>query len=265
LGPASAATLSLAATLAVCVCTPAVALAAPNAKMTAAFTPERLGAPTTLISSFHVVWSERRPPVLVGAQLAYPRNLGLATSGLGLAACDPALLEENGPEACPANSRMGSGSALVEVPIGGNLYKENVQLTLVAGPSPDGYLHLLASAVGATPVAALVVLYAELLPGRLSITVPPIPTLPEGPYVALVAMHLTIGGRLTYYERVRGRNVAYHPAGIRLPPSCPRGGFPFGATFAFLDGRHASAHTSVACPRRRRAASAGAPAGRASR
>jgi hypothetical protein len=232
--------------------------------MTAAFTPERLGAPTTITSSFHIFWSERRPPVLVGAQLAYPRDLGFATSGLGLAACDPTLLEENGPAACPANSRVGGGSALVEVPIGGNLYEETVQLALVAGPSANGYLHLLVSAVGETPVAALVVLYAELLPGRLSITVPPIPTLPEGPHVALVAMQLTIGGHLTYYERVRGSNVAYHPAGVRLPASCPRAGFPFAATFTFLDGRHASAQTTVACPRRKRKASAGSLAGHAS-
>jgi hypothetical protein len=64
-------------------------------------------------------------------------------------------------------------------------------------------------------------------------------------------MHLTLGGRLTYYERVHGRNIAYHPAGIGLPRSCPRGGFPFAATFRFLDGRHAGAQTRVPCPRHR--------------
>jgi hypothetical protein len=244
-------TRALVTVLALCTCMAGTAVAAPTARMTATFHPERLGAPTAILASFQIFWSERRPPVLTGAQLSYPRNLGFATSGLGLAACDAAPLEENGPESCPANSQVGNGSAVVEVPIGGHLYRETVQLTVVAGPSPNGYLHLLVSAVGATPVAALVVLYAELLPGRLSIAVPPIPTVPEGPRVALVAMHLTLGGRLTYYERVHGRNVAYHPAGIGLPRSCPRGGFAFGATFAFLDGRHASAHASVPCPRRR--------------
>jgi hypothetical protein len=241
----------LAAALALCVLVSSAADAHPSARLTAAFTPERLGAPTTISASFRITWSERRPPVLTGVQLAYPHNLGFATSGLGLAACNPALLEENGPEACPPNSHMGSGSALVEVPIGGYLYQEAAQLTVLAGPSPNGYLQLLVSAVGVSPVAALVVLSGELLPGRLNITVPPIPTLPEGPYVALVAMHLTLGGHLTYYERVHGKNIAYHPAGIGLPRSCPRGGFPFAASFAFLDGRHADAHTKVPCPRRR--------------
>jgi hypothetical protein len=239
------------ATLAICASIAGTAAAAPTARMIATFHPNRLGAPTAISAAFQIFWSERRPPVLTGAELTYPRNLGFATSGLGLAVCEPAPLEENGPESCPANSHVGSGSATVEVPLGGQLYRETVQLTVLAGPSPDGYLHLLVSAVGVTPVAALVVLYAELLPGRLSIAVPPIPTLPEGPRVALVAMHLTLGGHVTYYERVGGRSVAYHPAGIGLPRRCPRGGFAFGATFDFLDGAHASAHASVPCPSKR--------------
>ena len=243
------ATRILAATLALCACMAASASAAPSAKMSASFTPYRLGAPTAISASFQIEWSEPRAPVLAAAELAFPRDLGFATSGLGLAPCDPSLLQEDGPQACPPDSRMGSGSALVEVPLGGFLHQETVALTVLAGPSPDGYLHLLVSADGGFPVAALVVLYAELLPGRLSITVPPIPTLPEGPYVALVAMHLTLGGHLTYYERVHGRNIADHPAGIGLPRSCPRGGFAFATTFSFVDGRHASARTRVACPR----------------
>jgi hypothetical protein len=243
--------LTLAATLALCGWGASAASAAPTARMSATLTPKRLGAPTTISASFQITWSEPRPPVLTGVQLTYPRDLGFATSGLGLAACDPALLEENGPGVCPANSHMGSGSALVEVPIGGYLYREPAQLTVLAGPSTNGYLQLLVSAIGVSPVAALVVLSAELRAGRLGITVPPIPALPEGPYVALVAMHFTLGGHLTYYEHAHGKTIAYHPAGIGLPRSCPRGGFAFGANFAFLDGRHAVASTKVPCPRRR--------------
>jgi hypothetical protein len=244
--------LVLAATLALCASVPSTGLAVPTARMSAGLTPERLGAPTTISAGFRISWSERRPPVLTAVTLAYPRNLGFATSGLGLAACDPTLLAENGPEACPANSHMGSGSALVEIPLGGFLHREAVELTLLAGPSPNGVLHVLVSAIGSFPVSAVVVLSSELLPGALRITVPPIPTLPEGPYVSLVEMHLVVGGALTYYERVRGRNVAYHPAGIGLPHTCPRGGFAFAATFSFLDGQHARARTAVACPRRPR-------------
>jgi hypothetical protein len=218
--------------------------------MRAALTPERLGAPSTISAGFQISWSEPRPPVLTSVQLSYPHNLGFATSGLGLAACDPTQLEENGPEVCPANSQIGSGSAVVEIPLGGFLHREAVTLTLLAGPSPNGVIHWLVCALGAFPVSALEVLSADLMPATLSITVPPIPTLPEGPYVALTEMHITLGGSLTYYERVRGRSIAYHPPGIGLPRSCPPGGFPFAATFAFLDGQRASTRTRVACPRR---------------
>lgn len=226
--------------------------AAPTAVMGAALEPERLGKPTTISASFRISSPEPHPPVLTGVRLEYPRNLGFATSGLGVAACDPALLEENGPEACPTNAHMGHGSALVEIPLGGFLHEERVELEVFAGPSPNGYLHVLVSGVGSFPVSAISVLSAELLPSGLSITVPPIPTLPEGPYVSLVEMHLELGGHLTYYERVHDAMVAYHPPGVGLPDSCPRGGFQFASTFSFLGGQTAGARTRVACPRRRR-------------
>jgi hypothetical protein len=146
---------------------------------------------------------------------------------------------------------MGSGSALVEIPIGSDLVQETAQVALVAGPSQNGYVHILASVTGKSPVAARVVLSTQLQPGLLQIPVPPIPSLPEAPYVAVVRMHLTLGGHLTYYEPVHGKNVAYQPVGIGLPRSCPRGGFPFAAAFGFLDGGRAEARTAVACPRGR--------------
>ncbi len=230
---------------------PDAAGATPLARMAAAFSPERLGKPTTISASFRITSREPRPPVLTAVRLEYPRDLGFATSGLGVAACDPVLLEEDGPEACPADSHMGHGSAVVEIPLGGFLHTERVELEVLAGPSPNGYLHVLVSGVGSFPVSALIVLAGELLPTGLDITVPPIPTLPEGPYVSLVEMHLELGGPLTYYERVRDATIAYHPPGVGLPSSCPRGGFQFAAAFSFLDGQTAGAHARVACPRRR--------------
>jgi hypothetical protein len=62
---------------------------------------------------------------------------------------------------------------------------------------------------------------------------------------------MTLGGNLTYYEIVKGQSVPYHPAGVGLPQSCPRGGFSFAATFAFLDGSRSRADTAVPCPRPR--------------
>jgi hypothetical protein len=241
----------LLAVLALCACLPGTARGAATARMSAAFAPERLGAATTVSFGFQIAAGDQASALLIGMDFRYPANLGIATSGLGVAACPPATLEAHGPAACPANSRMGSGSALVEIPIGPEVVRETARVALLAGPSRDGYLHLLVSATGESPVAARVVLFTQLLPGRLQIAVPPIPSLPEAPYVAVVRMHLTIGGHLVYYERVHGRSVAYHPVGVGLPRSCPRGGFRFSATFSFLDGTQAEAQRTVACPRGR--------------
>ncbi len=154
---------------------------------------------------------EKAPPPLTGVELAYPRDLGLATSGLGLAACSPAKLAALGPGGCPADSQMGYGDATVEIAFGPELVEEPVQLVLFAGPSPDGYVHLLVYARGRVPVQAGVILTAEMLPGHLAITVPPILSLREAPYVSVAEMHLTIGGSLTYYEMVGGPSRGLSP------------------------------------------------------
>jgi len=237
--------------VALCALLPAAVLGAQTARISARFTPERLGAATTVSFGFRIAAVGDAPSALRGIELAYPADLGFATSGLGLAACAPEALESVGPEVCPADSQMGDGSALVEIPIGPELVRETVSLSLFAGPSPDGYLHMLVYASGMTPVIADVVLSGVLLPGRIDIVVPPIPSLPEAPYVAVTQMQLTLGGNLTYYEQVGARRLAYRPSGVGLPRSCPRGGFPFAATFAFMDGTHSRARTAVACPHRR--------------
>ncbi len=236
--------------LALCACLAPGAGAAQTARINARFTPERLGGATAMSFGFQITAS-RAPPALKQVEVSYPRNLGFATSGLGLAACQQRVLETAGPSRCPANSQMGSGSAIVEIPIGPELIKERIHLAVFAGPSSDGYLHLLVCATGVTPVIAVVVLRGVVLAGHLRIIVPPIPSLPEAPYVSVAQMQLTLGGKLTYYKQVDGEPVPYRPAGVGLPDRCPRGGFAFGATFAFLDGTHARARTTVPCPRRR--------------
>jgi len=135
--------------------------------------------------------------------------------------------------------------------VGPEIVHETVALTIVASPSPDGYLHTLIYASGVFPVEAQVLLSAVLEAKSLNVTVPPIPSLPGGPYVAVVQMQLMLGGNLTYYEQIHGKRIAYHPAGVGLPSSCPSGGFPFAATFDFLDGSHSNTRTAVPCPRRK--------------
>lgn len=188
------------------------------------------------------------PSPLTAIDLHMPRNLGIATSGLGVATCQIGALEAHGAGICPANSRMGSGNALVRFQVGPELFAETAQIAVVAGPEENGHVRMLVSATGETPVAARILISTVLLAGQLQITVPLVPSLPEGGDIAVVAVHASLGGNLTYHERVNGKTISYRPRGITLPSSCARGGFRFSATFTFLDGTNARAQTAVACP-----------------
>ncbi len=230
----------------------AVASEGPSASLAASFAPERLGEPTTVTFALNIdPPAQATPPPLSQIDFSYPGNLGFATSGLGLAACDPGALAAQGGQVCPTNSRMGGGSATVEVVFGAEVIEEHVVLELFAAPSPDGYVHLAILASGKEPVEARIVITAVLLAGHLQISVPVVPGLPGAPDVAIKQIRASLGGALTYYEHANGRLVAYRPKGIGLPGSCPRGGWRLGARLAFQDGEHSHAGAVIACPRRR--------------
>jgi hypothetical protein len=234
--------------LVLCALTPGIAFGGQSASISARFTPEHLAAATTISFGFRIAASDEAPAPLLGVELTYPRELGFATSGLGVAACSSESLELLGPSICPPDSRMGSGSAQVRITIGPEPVEEPASLMLFSAPSTDGRLHLLVYAAGRAPVLAGIVLGGVLAAGRITVSIPPIPSLPEAPYVAVSRLQLTLGGNLTYYERTRRGLVAYRPSGVSLPGSCPHGGFQFAARFTFLGGAHASARTAVPCP-----------------
>jgi hypothetical protein len=250
--------------LAVCACLAGSAHAAPSASLHVAFAPERLGQGTTLRFSVHIAAGAGDvPPALTRLQLRFPSNLGVASSGLGIAVCSPARLQALGPEGCPVDSRMGHGSALAEFPIGPQIVSQTAELSVVRGPEQEGHLTLLFYAYSRNPLEARIVLPALLLPGptpgdeSIQIDLPPVPGLPGASDVALVALNVAVGPQgLTYHEEAHGRLVAYRPQGILLPHICPRGGFAFAAAFSFLGAGEVNAASTVPCPARRRARSA---------
>jgi hypothetical protein len=227
------------------------------ATISAGFSSLRLGAPTTVSFGFTIRTTDGSlPSALTGIDFRYPTSLGLGTSELGQATCNPRRLQQLGPKACPPNSIMGRGTALAKFQVSPIISHEDANLALVAGPSHDGHVNMLIAATGEYPVEARIVMSALLLPGHFQIAVPLVPGIPEGPDVAVVKVKAILGGRLTYYERRGGRRTPYHPRGVLLPRRCPAGGFRFSATFSFLDGTRASAATAVRC------VSGGAGAGR---
>lgn len=236
--------------LACALAAPAPAYSQQLVSISAGFYPLRLGAHTTVSLGFDIRTADGSlPSALTGIVFHYPPQLGLATSGLGEASCNPRKLAYYGPRACPANSIMGAGRALAKFQVSPEISEEAASIALVAGPEQHGYVQMLISATGTYPVAARIVMRALLLPGRLQFSVPLVPGIPEGPDVAVVSVKAVLGGKLTYYERRHGKRIAYHPPGVKLPRRCPHGGFRFSATFSFLDGTQAQARTVVPCPR----------------
>jgi hypothetical protein len=237
--------------LAVCAWLPGSARGAQTATITTSFRPLKLGSSTTVSLGFDIkAVAAQVPSPLIGVEFHYPSNLGIATSGLGVASCSTAAVEAHGPSICPPNSVMGKGSALVRIPVGGEVESEVAGLTLIAGPSQDGNVRLIVAAVGHSPVIARIVMPSVLRAGNLQLTVPLVESLPEAPDVSVVRVRATLGGNLAYRERRGGKIVTYRPKGIILPKSCPRGGFRFSASFRFEDGTQASARSIVGCPGR---------------
>jgi hypothetical protein len=225
--------------------------------LTAALTPERLGAGTTVRVGFQIATpAGGAPSPVTDVQLLLPRGLSIGTSDLGLETCKAAKLEGDGAAGCPPDSLMGRGSALTEVPFGSEFVTEPARVTLFAAPLKEGHPQLLFLASGEDPVLTKLVFGALVLPakapfgGLLNTTLPLVPSVHGGPDVALVRLQTTIGAKgITYYERVKGKTISFKPRSILLPTTCPHGGFRFAARLSFQDATNASAITTVPCPR----------------
>jgi hypothetical protein len=238
------------------------ARAGETASLKVAFSPYRLNHGTTLKIALRLgVAGERGglPSPVTRFALRIPADVELIGSSLGLAICQPTALLTGGSQGCPANARLGFGSAQIEVPVGPEAVPEAAQIEAEMGPPVGEQIGVLLYAEAGTPVAAQLIFPGVLAEAAgsvgqsLSSSVPLIPTLPGAPDVSMVSMDLSLGPEgLTYYEQVRGRTVGYHPQGVSLPARCPRGGFRFSALISFLDGATAPASNTVPCPAARR-------------
>jgi hypothetical protein len=250
------AALALLAAVALCALSPAIASARLSVGLSAALTPERLGQDTTITFGFQIAAPRGRvPPPLTGIQVSYPFTLAVQLSELGTEGCSTETLAILGPIGCPANSVMGHGTVLAEIQIGPEIVHETAHITILRTTDQDGHVTLLIYANGKSPVYAQIVFPALLLSapppygGLLNVSIPLVPSLPGAADVAVVEMHATLGpAGLTYHEHVNGHIINYQPRGIPLPTNCPVGGFKFAATFAFQNGSHSHATTTVPCP-----------------
>lgn len=237
-------------------CLPASAQAAETVALHTSFTPDRLGVSTTIGFGFTIgSTTGGLPSPLTHVSLRMPKGMNYVTTTLGLSICKPEALVAKGIAGCPPNSRLGFGSAFVEVPFGTDAGHEIPEIQALMGPPHEGNIVVLFYANGLAPVYAQIVFAGELLPGEgafggdLDTQIPEIKSVTNGPPVSIINVNSTIGpSHLTYYKRVHGKLVGYKPQGISLPTKCPSGGFPFSAQFTFLDGSQVIATHNVPCP-----------------
>ena len=241
------------------VCLPAVARAADEATIKIEFLPNRPGAEISIRTTVNFANSNGGlPSPVIGFDLHMPEQLELISSDLGLAICQPGPLLEKGIVGCSPNARLGSGSATVAVPFGPEIVSETASIEALMGPPVGEQVGVLLFAESRTPVFAQLVYPGELLIGdtrreSLNTNFPPTPTLPGAPDAAVTHLVLTVGPEhLTYYRRVHGRQVSFHPTGVSLPVHCPRGGFRFITDMRFEDGTGLQIPYTVPCPPSRR-------------
>jgi hypothetical protein len=195
---------------------------------------------------------------------AYPRGLGVVSSGLGLAACTrpPAdfvrvLIAAPRLGGCSPNSVMaiGTARALVKLATGGQVIPEYASVTLLSGALERDGLGLVVYVDGEHPFGAKLAFAGKVRDapapygGELTVQLPVIPGIEDLATIYLVNMRLTIGAHaIRYYERRGGRRVAYHPEGVLLPTACPRRGFRFRVRVGFVDGSSTTATSVTPCP-----------------
>ncbi|HEV3071709.1 MAG TPA: hypothetical protein VGY76_09845 [Solirubrobacteraceae bacterium] len=232
----------------------AVAWAAQTLTARLTFTPDRLGASTSLSVKAEFHSPAGGVPAPVRKVTAYlPAGLEIDLRGAGI--CDATRLQEGGPEACPADSRLGYGGGTGLLELAGEVIREPFTLDLFAGPSEGGRLVILAYVNASSPASYQIVVAAKEIhaakPYGLGFTfeVPLIPTLPGASDASIASASFTLGdNRAAYFKRIHGRKKLVHIRGIVVPKSCPRRGFPYAALISFADNSALTYTGTIRCP-----------------
>jgi hypothetical protein len=215
------------------------------ARIAASFHPDRLGAMGALTVTIDLTGGALGDtPPLRRFVLRLPAGLGVEIPHLR--SCEPDLLQLLGARACPAQSWLGVGRALVQAQLGSQLLGENISLWVFLGPLRNLQPTFEILAQGYTPFDERLVFSGTVLPDQppygedLLLSVPAIGTLPLEPGASIASMSLTIGSP---------RRSAREPNTTIEPARCPPGGFPFAAELTYMDGSTQNASTATSCPR----------------
>lgn len=213
----------------------------------AAFVPDVLGAPTLAEGSALFENSTGLvPSPLSKVTIVGPAGLGLDLKGTAI--CSGPILEEKGPEGCPARSVAGSGGGVGVFELAHETISENFTLNLFVGNNKPGHLEVLLYVNAVSPVSVQLVFHAPIIqeprPYGLgfSFEVPPIATLPEASNASVRTAHITLGATPAEQRQ-------FHVVGLRVPNTCPKGGFPVETIYSFEDGSNVTSKAAITCPK----------------
>jgi hypothetical protein len=220
-----------------------------------AFTPDKLGAAANLSITASFASSADAPPSPISKLTLYaPAGLGIQARDAGT--CTEIALEQRGPVACPADSRVGFGGGVAVLAFPGRLVREPFTLDFFFASSKHGRLSLLAYASGISPIAVTLVVVAREIPAPkpyglgFSVQVPQISTIPGAAYASVESAFATLGANnVAYFKTDHSRRTLVHVKGLVVPSACPFGGFPTRATIEFSDGTAFTVNPTIPCPR----------------
>jgi len=220
----------------------------------AGFSPNKLGAPTNAFGAATIGSTDLPVPSPITHVNVYG-PAGLTLNLEGSATCAREALEKIGPQACPANSKAGSGGGEGVYKLGQEIVDEPYTLEFFLADNKPGHISLMIFLKGSTPVSIEVIFPATVITGPppyglgFSVEVPLIKVLPEASNASAMTASLSLGAHgATYYKRVHGKKRLFHVKGIVLPKHCPHGGWPVASQFSFEDGSTVMAKRTVPCP-----------------
>jgi hypothetical protein len=153
--------------------------------------------------------------------------------------CTEAKLRAGGPGACPANSRLGSGTATA--------YALETQLPatidVLNGPGTPSNRKVLVFARAIQTVTVILTGTLKKTSGKygwvLDLPVPPIPTGIGDNVAAITTFNVKVGG----FGRVKGKRVPF----IEAPTACHSPGWPFLGEFHYADGGSGTSAAVIGC------------------
>lgn len=221
----------------------------------ASFHPDELGASTnlTVTTTLHSPAGEVPSPV---RQITTYLPAGVQFRVQGTGTCTATQLERSGPSACPADSRVGFGGGEGLIQLAKGIVREPFTIDLFLGPRQHRQLQVLAFVEAKSPTFFEVVAVGHEIHAAkpygvgLSLTIPPIATLPEAPDASMESAFMTVGDSgAAFYREVGGKQKLVHVKGLVLPTTCPAGGFRSKAILDLADGSSLTTTPTVPCPR----------------